>query len=693
MTCSRPFGPGGEEIACRGARILATCAILACSSNTVNAQQDSVRPVFLDTLVVSVDRSHTPSARLPHAHTVVDAAALTVGRTTDGLDDALRVVPGVFVSNRYNYGLDQRLAIRGFGARSAFGVRGVKVLLDGIPLGVADGQTQLTTLETGDLGRAEVWRGVASSLYGNASGGVIALSSGLERVDRPAASVRTTGTEGEFWKGAVDAAAPVGGGTADVSGSWTDASGFRQHSAARFGKARARYRTAIGTRTTLTAIGWFADMPEALNPGALTDDEWRTDPSQAAPANVAAGADKAVWQAHGGITVAHTASESVSGELTAYGARRGLANTLTFGSVDLQRWAYGLRAAATASVPGTGNHGRVTAGIDTEWQRDDRENRSLDGARITLDQLERVSSVGPFLQVVGEPSRALSLRAGVRYDNSHFSVDDRLKSDGDATGARTMNAVTWSVGALLRPLAWLQPFANVGTAFETPTTTELVNTPDGGGGLNPDLEAQHTTQVEAGVRGAAWRVAWEVVAFHADVRDALVPFEDPAQPGRRFFRNAGRLTHRGLEVSARTPLTAWVELQAAYSAGDYRYDDFVTPDGDRSGNHVPGVPRHRLFGTITVRPAVPVWITVEADVVSAVPADDGNTAEAPAYGVGHLRAGWDGQLGRMGFTPFVALLNVLDEQYVSSVVVNARGARYFEPAPGRRLLAGLSASF
>jgi iron complex outermembrane receptor protein len=672
---------------------LAACAVLCLSARPAAGQQDSVRPPVLDTLVITVDRNGTASARFPYAHTVIQEADLLRGRTTDGLDDVLPIVPGVFVANRHNYALDQRIAIRGFGARSAFGVRGVKVLLDGIPLGVADGQTQLTTLEPGDLARAEVWRGVASSLYGNASGGVISLSSRGDPVNRPGGSLRATGLGGEFWKGALDAAVPVGNGVADVAGSWTDASGFRDHSAARMARVRARYRAPLGSRTALTAIGWFADMPEALNPGALTEEEWRADPTQAAPGNVAVGADKDVWQAQAGVALERTFAADAAGELTLYGGRRSLANRLTFGTIDLQRWAYGLRAAVTAPVPGAARRARVTVGVDAEWQRDDRENRTLDGTATTLDQRERISGVGPFLQLVAEPNALVSLRAGIRYDRSRFAVDDRLTADGDDTGSRVMDAFTWSAGALLRVAPWLAPYVNVGTAFETPTTTELVNRPDGAGGLNPDLEPQYTTQVEAGVRGAVWRVRWEVVGFHATVRDALVPFEDPAQPGRRFFRNAGRLTHRGLEVSLRAALATWVEAQAAFTTGDYSYDEFVTPDGTFTGNRVPGVPRHRLFGRLTLRPGHDVWVGVEADVVSAVPADDANTAEAPSYAVGHVRIGWEGHAGRSTLAPFVALLNVFDERYASSVAVNARGGRYFEPAPGRQLLAGLAVGF
>jgi iron complex outermembrane receptor protein len=673
---------------------LVACLAVARPVLAVPLAQDTLRPPVLDTLIVSVDRGGTASARLPHAHVVVQgAAALVRGRTTDGLDDVLRSAPGVRVSNRYNYSLDQRIAIRGFGARSAFGVRGIKVLLDGIPLSTADGQTQLTNLEPGDLSRVEVWRGIGSSLYGNASGGVINLVSGPPVVDAPGAAVRATGLGDGFWKGAVEAGIPVGSGGADLSGSWTDVSGFREHSAARIGRARARLRTPLGARTDLTAVGWYATMPEALNPGALTDEEWRRDPTLAAPANVAAGADKAVWQAQGGLALRHGFGAGGLADLAVFGIRRSLDNTLTFGTIGLERWAYGLRGTVAVPLPGLAHVARVTAGLDAEWQRDDRENRTLDGTTITRDQSERVSGVGPFLQVIAEPGSGLALRAGARYDRSSFAVDDRLTTDGDDTGSRVMDAITWSVGALAHVAPWLAPFANAGTGFETPTTTELVNRPDGSGGLNPELEPQRMLQLEVGVRGRVGPVEYEVVGFHADVRDALVPFEDPAEAGRRFFRNAGRIRHRGVEVAGSLALAAWASVQAAYTFGDFTYREFVKPEGDVSGNRVPGAPRHQVFGTMTLWPGRAVWLTIEGEVVSAVPVDDANTAYAPSYAIGNVRAGWEGGTGRVSLSPFIALLNGLDERYVSSVVVNARGGRYFEPAPGRQLLAGLTVGF
>lgn len=659
---------------------------LVAAAAVAGAQQDTVPPV-LDTVIVTVDRSRSPAASVPHAHTVMEGPKLVAGRTTDGLDDVLLGVAGVQVSNRYNYAQDQRLSIRGFGARSAFGVRGVKVLLDGIPQTLADGQSQLTNFEPGDVQRIELWRGVGSSLYGNAAGGVLALET-RAAIAGPTAAARATGGAYGFRKGAVRAALPVGHGALALTGSWTSSEGFRQHSAARFARVGARYDVPVGAGD-LTVTARYADMPEALNPGALTAEEMARDPTLAAPRNVAAGAYKSVWQAQVGARLRHRLSSAVRGEFTAHGTRRRLDNGLTFGSIDLDRWAGGVRAAVTGDRAPL----RVTAGVDVDWQQDDRQNRDAGSNAVSLDQLEHVTAVGPFVQVVIAPRFPVRFRAGARYDRVAFDVDDRFLADGDASGTRVLQAVTWSTGILWQAHPAATPFANVGTAFETPTTTELVNRPDGSGGLNPLLEPQQATQVEGGVRGRVGPARYEAVVFRTDVRDAVVPFQDSTVPDRQYYRNAGRVRHQGIELTGQVTAVSALQLEASYGFGDYVFREFSTVDGDFSGNRVPGVARHQVGAAVDVRSTAGVWATGEYQYLSGIPVDDANTAEAPDRSLVNLRVGWDGTVGGVQLRGSASVLNLLDAAYAGSVVVNARAGRYYEPAPGRNLLVAVTLAF
>jgi iron complex outermembrane receptor protein len=671
--------------------IISAPALGAQQSPPDSTRRDSIPTARLAPVVVTVARSADTLAFLPRAVSVIRGAALTRGRTAEGLDDVIRAVPGILAVNRYNYALDQRIVVRGAGARSAFGVRGVQVLLDGIPQTLPDGQGQLTNVDLGDVERIEIVRGASSALYGNASGGVVILRSALDRPERAALRGRIQG--GSFTSGKVlgSVSAPLGAGAVHATGSWMTTDGFREHSHAELRRAMVRTRMPLAPSTRLTVTGGLAHMPDAQNPGALTQLELDSLPSMAAPRNVALDARKSVWQGQGGMAVEHEFSPRVATEVGAFLVRRDLDNPLTFATILLDRWAYGVRGAMTVGTGAAQTAPRVTVGVDAQWQRDDRRNVSTDGTTVLLDQFERVGSLGPFVQARIAPSPAVRIVAGARYDRVAFAVDDRQLGDGDQTGARAMDALSGSIGVSLHAIAGVAPWVNLSTAFETPTTTELVNRPDGTGGLNPELGPQRTVSVELGVRGTAWSVVGvELVVYRATVRDAVVPFESPTVPDRQFFRNAGRLRHRGVELALDATPWPGVSVTGAYTLDDSRFVEFRVDQDTLDGNTVPGIPRHRLFGEVTLTRPSGLWASLEVAHMSRMFADDANTGAAKASTVFGLRVGWEGIGGRRGVSPFVTVMNLFDTRYVSSVVVNAAFSRFYEPAPGRTLLLGLT---
>jgi iron complex outermembrane receptor protein len=655
---------------------------------------DSLPRVTLAPVMVTVTRADAPLGVVPYAVTALSGATMLRGRAADGLDELLVGVPGVFAANRYNYALDQRLAIRGFGARSAFGVRGVKVLLDGIPQTLPDGQGQLTNVELGDIERIEVLRGASSALYGNAAGGVVNLRSRVERPRRPAVRFQLTTGSDLFRKALAGLGAPLGAGAIHVSGSWTATDGFREHSEADLGRGSVRIQHPLTDRGMITFHAHLAHMPLAENPGALTQEELDSVPSQAAARNLAVDARKRVTQAQGGVSLRHRFGRGASLDVAVFGVRRTLENPLTFGTIDLGRWGYGARSSLRLPLPLQVLQPEVTLGFDAQWQRDDRLNFTTDGSQRTLDQDERVRELGPFVQLLLTPASSVTLVGGVRYDRVRFEVADRLPEDGDQSGATSMGAVSVSGGVVFRLLEQLAPWASVSTAFETPTTTELVNRLEGGGGLNPGLEPQRATNYEVGVRGSLRPVLrYEAVVFHSDVRDALIPFEVPSEPGRRFFRNAGSIRHRGVELGVDVLLPSGLSARGTYTYARNRFREFRTEDAVFDGNAVPGVPRHRAYLTVGwVRPRG-AWGLVEHTYTAAYHVDDANAAQVQSYHVSNVRGGWVGDVGRVRFRPFLAVLNVLDERYAASAVVNARGGRYFEPAPGRNFLLGLGIEY
>jgi iron complex outermembrane receptor protein len=653
-----------------------------------STRRDSV--VVLRPIQVSVTRAETPLRNVPYSIGVVSQGHLRTGRPALGLDESLIRIPGVFVSNRYNQSLDQRVSIRGFGARSAFGVRGVKILIDGIPQTLPDGQGQLTNLDLSTVSSIEVLRGSASALYGNASGGVIDIRTSIPNPQVTSVwGSAVGGAYGMFkWRGGLSA--PIARGSFAIDGGRTISDGFRAHSRSDQWQLGVRAEREVGDGTSLLVTGRFADAPQLDNPGSLNQSELEADPSQASPGNVAANAGKAVSQGQFGVKLSHVLANGGSVEAMVFGLMRDLTNPLSFAYIELDRRAFGARAEWTVPVLVGSSMPWMTMGVDLQRMRDDRTNETPDRTAVTLDQLEHVTEVGPFVNLRWPIRNVITLNAGGRYDRVSFNAEDRLLSDGDESGQRTMSAFSGTLGVVYHAGQTWQAYANVSTSFETPTTTELVNQPTGPGGFNPELDPQLARTLELGLRGGVSdMLVLDVALFQSNVTDALIPFEVPTDPQRRFFRNAGSSIHRGFEASGTLRPYPLFETSASYTLGDYKFNEFSTANGVFDGNRLPGVPRHLLYHTARVGLENRVWIAMDNTVASGMFTDDANAVSTDGYHTLDLRGGGVFEFSGFTLSPFIGVLNLLDERYVGSAVVNAGFGRYFEPAPPRNAYVGM----
>jgi iron complex outermembrane receptor protein len=326
--------------------------------------------------------------------------------------------------------------------------------------------------------------------------------------------------------------------------------------------------------------------------------------------------------------------------------------------------------------------------------RDDRENFVSDAgvptAAVLLDQREQVTELGPFAQVQWTVAPQILLSAGARYDWVRYDVDDRFLTDGDDSGARTMAAASGNAGISWSLSQALVPYLNISTAFETPTTTELVNQPDGSGGLNPELDPQRAVNYEIGARGQPLpELTYSVAFFLGRISDAIV--QGPEVGGRAFFRNAGRTHNDGVEVGASFSPTQNLTFHGAYTYAHYRFTEYVLGDTlSLAGNRLPGVPEH--FWRLGLRTSLPADFYLDADhtISTSVLADDLNTLWVPAWGAGvtNLRVGWEGRTGQMELAPFVGINNLWDRRYVGGATLNGVGGRVYEPAPLRVVYVG-----
>jgi iron complex outermembrane receptor protein len=436
---------------------------------------------------------------------------------------------------------------------------------------------------------------------------------------------------------------------------------------------------------------------DALNPGSLTDSLLRVDRTQAFTRNVTQRTGEEGRQGQVGATWERRLGAGAL-EVAGYALVRSLDNPIPDRVIDLDRRVGGIRAA----VSGGGRMLRVTAGAETEVQRDDRRNfanRAGERGALILDQRERVRSRAAFALATLSAGRVDVLGA-LRRDDFRFSADDRLvtATNPDESGARGLSHWSPTLGASVAVLPGVSLYANYSHAFETPTTTELANRPDSAGGFNPALEPQRTDSYEAGSKARWGPLRLEAVVYTARVRDELIGFQVPEAPDRTYFRNAGRSRRRGAEVSAALTPRPGTSARAAYSYTDARFAEYVVGTGasavDLAGNAVPGIAPHRWEATLNVASRRGPFAGVDARRVSSVPVRDDDRAGAfrsPAYSLVDVRGGWEAlRVGRARVSPSLGITNLLGARYNSSVVINAFGRRFYEPGPGRSLYTGVS---
>lgn len=683
-------------------------------------RRDSAQ-VTLPELTVTVTRSPETVVRVPAAVGVVGRRDLQGAQATLGLDEALANIPGVYVANRYNYAVDQRLSIRGAGSRANFGLRGVKVLLDGIPQTLPDGQSQLTNVDFANLQRIEVIRGASSSLYGNASGGVLALTSeGAGRAPFSQA-VRVEGGSFGLFKIQGRTTARRGPASGVLSVSRTEVDGFRQNSATEFTQVNLGGDYLLGAHAQLGLRFGYTNAPKAENPGALTAAEVDLNPDSAAGNNILRKADKDVSQTQLALTARRFTGRGEF-QLAVFGLSRDLKNWLatpppqgtgpnvgTYGEID--RRVFGFRLSGDQRLGDDARPVRVVAGLDMQRMRDDRTNaRAVGGVPDTLilDQREIVTEIGPFLQLHYTPVPDLLLSAGGRYDAVKFEVEDHFRREAvptDNSGDRTMSAFSGNVGAAYVRERRFSPYVNVSTSFETPTTTELVNQPNSPGGFNTSLDPQRTSNYELGARGTVGPVSYSIAGYVSRVRDAIVQYREVS--GRGYFANAGRVKNDGLELGLSGRATDWLLLFGNYTWSDFRFGKYRVVNQQAGtvdtldGNRLPGVPKGFVRLGLRGGPVRGVSLDVDHTMATSMFGDDLNTLYVAGLGsaksgeikglgngVTNLRLSWEGRAAGAWVRPFIGINNLWDREYVGSFTLNGAFGRVFETAPGRNYYAG-----
>jgi iron complex outermembrane recepter protein len=691
MRCKRSNPGFWMPVDRSGTLVLAAAGMV---SLVLSAAQAAESPVLAE-VTVTATRIEKAVVDIPASIGVVDQSTVQRARPQLGLDESLARVPGLFMQNRFNFAQDLRVSIRGFGARANFGIRGIKIIVDGIPETLPDGQGQVDSIDLSSVGQIAVMRGPASALYGNASGGAIIVTSEAGTPE-PFVEARTAFGDYGYRKNQLK----VGGKSGDLSyllsGSDLTIDGYRANSEAESRQFSGRVQYNIDESSDFSVAFNSTDQPVSNDPGQLTALQVAQDPSQARALNVQFRAGEELEQQRLGLVYNKAFGEHHAITARNYYVWRDFASRLAFaagGAVSIERLFAGGGLMYTNTQALGSRDNRFMIGVDYDHQDDDRRrfanNNGVLGA-LSFDQNETVTSLGVYLQDELRLSDALELTVGLRHDQVEFDVTDRFLGDGNDSGRRRFSETSPMVGLMYAVTPAFHVYGNISTAFETPTTTEFAN-PNGGGGFNPGLDPQKARNYELGVKGQ-WgeRTRYEAAIFHIDVKNELIPYQLPSTPGRDFFRNAGSSSRDGIELSFVSKPVDALELSLAYTYSDFAFDRFIDSAGnDFSGRDLPAAPAHILQGEATYAHESGLFASVDALYVDDIYADNANTVVSDGYVVANARLGYLWTRGGLSLSPFVGVSNFLDESYNSSVTINGAGGRYFEPAPERNVYGGV----
>ncbi|MDO8263391.1 MAG: TonB-dependent receptor [Gallionella sp.] len=657
-------------------------------------------------VVVSASRAEQRSFDAPAAIQSVDRATIENAGPQVNLSESLNRVPGLTILNRQNYAQDLQVSIRGFGARSAFGIRGIRLLVDGIPATTPDGQGQGSSISLPSTERIEVLRGPLAQLYGNSAGGVIQAFT-RDAPEQPEFGAQYyTGSFGlrrSDWQ----YAGRVGdyGLVADYS--TFDTNGYRDNSKTERKQFNGKLSFDASEKTHVNVVFNQFDMPLAQDPLGLTAAQMAANPAQAGTNAVSRGVRKVVLQNQLGSSLVHTinSDRSVTARLY-YGTRDNLQYQslgATGAWVGLNRAYYGTGLQYNAQTQIAGTPVMWVAGYEFDRSRETRQGGVAalgEKKSTTRNEDNQAENSDLFVQATALMSDKISVVAGLRYSTVRFMSDDNYLSDGDGSGSTRYQAGSPVLGLTYHPTDSLNLYANYGKGFESPTLAEVAYRGGGTPAFNTTLNASSSQHYELGAKwtpGPQSRL--DFALFQIDSSDELVVAS--SNGGNSTFKNAPGTKRTGWELSGSTLLTPHVRATLAASRIDATFSQTFTSGTTSvaSGNKIPGIPQSFLFSELlwTGRTmtdskkasGLGTQVGLEFTQAGRLYANDTNTASADGYATLNAKVshGWAVAAGRL--TAYARIDNLTDERYVGSVIVNQALSQFYEPAPGRNWTLGL----
>lgn len=619
--------------------------------------------------------------QLPNATLLIDSGQM------------LRGIPGLQVDSRANFAQDTRLSIRGFGSRSAFGVRGIFLQQDGIPISAPDGQGQLSSILLDSVSQIEVLSGPLAVLYGNGAGGVISLSTKEQEPDSISSSLAVSDIQQQY---------QLRLNQQHEQHSWQlaakhfETEGFRAHGAARKQQIQAGWQQLLSDHLTLKLkLDWSED-PRLQDPLSLTLAQWQTDPNQTAVQAERFDTTKTTAQRQLSATLQH--SGAAPWQVAVWQGQREVMQRLAFtgeaitsagGDIALERDFLGINTHRQWQL--TEQLSTVFGGawVQSEDQRQGYVNLFGQRGDLRRDEINKAENRDLYWRFNFQPTAKLTLDGGLRYSELHYQINDNFIQDGnpDDSGSKNFYQHAAALGLNYQFAANWSWFISSGLGFEAPTLAELAYKTEGTG-LNLDLNASQNRQWETGLKYQVPALTASLSLFSIRSKDELLVAS--SNNGRTSFRNAGNTAREGFELFLAQQLDPQFSHTLSLTLLDARFQS-----AELAANRLPGVAKTDAYWQLTFQPrlSLPLYLEWQTLYRGRIATTDNNNEFAPSSISFAVAVSAKQQVNGLQLNYWLRLDNVTDRNNVGAVVVNQANRRSLEPAPGRQLNAGLSINY
>ena len=655
------------------------------------AQKDSLQIVKLDEIEIKSIKTSSILESVPLSITKIKVPRLW-SKQQLSLQEYINSIPGVVTFNANNFAQDLRISVRGFGARSAFGIRGIKIIIDGIPETTPDGQGQLDNLPLQLIENIEVIRGSSSLRYGNAAGGVIFIET-LNKIENNFHELGLRGAQNNYKQTYYTSGLKFQKSEWLLHLNHQDGDGFRENSRFESTQFNVRGNYFLSNKTKLGFQFNSTNSPLAEDPGGQNFDSFKNSPSKARDRNVLFKSGEKINHIKSAMNINYENGNFLFNSYS-FISNRTFNAKLPFnfgGIVSLNRNYYGHGSYFTNKSQGNKIRFTTQIGYDIASQSDKRKryknNEGKKGDK-TLGQIESFQSFGIYF-IENISFGRLKLNGGIRRDNNLLKVNDNFISNGDDSGNIKLSAWSNEIGLSYKILEKSYLFVNSSKSYETPTLSELSANPIEKGGFNDLLGVQKAKNFDFGLKFKSEFTNFSIVGFMVNTENDLVPYELEEFPGRTFYQNAGKTLRKGIEIEFNHRLNKNFSTSIIYNFTNFKYDEYISSDSNLKGNYLPGIPTR--FGNFELRykNSKKLSVSYSRNYRGNLYANDNNTEKVSSFWRDDINFSLPLKIGKNNFDFFLGCNNIFDKLYSDNIRINAFGSRYYEAAPGRIFFTGI----